>query len=368
MKLRVLVSAVVLSQPMGGVRRHNAHLLPLAASLLLERGGSLAVLEGREKIAFALPDSVERIASSVPAHPVLVRATLEGRALRAALDAAREAKHPFDLVHTGHLPVPRALKTPYSVTIHDLRALELEHTPMSRRLIARKLIGNAVDGAAAVITVSEQVREQVLARFPRNAGKIHVVPNAADHFEPLPRRLLDDAPLLHVGHVERRKNLELLLRAIALDPGLPRLRLAGESKLGEEQRLRDLAAELGVADRVEFIGGFEDGLLAELYASAAAVVIPSQLEGFGIPVLEAQRARVPVAISRAGALLEIAGPDTPSFAPDDPAECAHAIRAALATPARELDAAALRSQRFTWKDSAARLVAAWETAVQQAAP
>ena len=364
MKLRVLVSAVVLSQPMGGVRRHNAEVLPRAAKLLEARGGALALLEGRERIAFEMPANVERIASSVPAHPVLVRATLEGRALRGALETARANGCAFDLVHTAHLPVPRALKTPYSVTIHDLRALELEHTPMSRRLIARKVIGNAVEAAAAVITVSEHVREQLLARFRLDPRKCHVVPNAADHFSPLPRALCDDAALLHIGHVERRKNLEVLLRALALDPSLPRLRLAGQSKQGEEQRLRDLACELGIAERVEFLGGFDDALLAELYADAACVVLPSHLEGFGIPVLEAQRARVPLAISRAGALAEIAGPLCPSFSPDDPADCARAIRAALAWSAKQLDAAALQSERYTWDESAARMVACWEAALE----
>ena len=139
--VRVLLSAVVLAQPMGGVRRHSAELLPRAARLLRDSGGALAVLEGREKIPFDLPDFVERIPSSVPAHPVIARATLEGRALRRALEAAANVGARFDLVHTGHLPVPRHLKTPHCVTIHDLRALELEHTPLSRRLIARKVIG-----------------------------------------------------------------------------------------------------------------------------------------------------------------------------------------------------------------------------------
>ncbi len=367
MSLRVLVSGVVLSQPMGGVRRHSAQLLPRAAKLLADGGGALALLEGREKIAFELPAGVERIASSVPSHPLLVRATLEGRALRHALEVARENGREFDLVHTGHLPVPRGLKIPYSITIHDLRALELEHTPMSRRLIARKVIGNAVEGAAAVITVSEHVREQLLGRFRLNAARVHVVPNAADHFVPKPRTLRADAPLLHIGHVERRKNLEVLLRALALDPSLPRLCLAGESKLDEAQRLQDVALKIGVAARVEFLGAFDDSRLAELYAEAACVVLPSHLEGFGIPVLEAQRARVPLAISRAGALAEIAGGATPSFDPDDPADCARAIRAALACSAAELDAAARRSERFTWDESAARLIAAWQAALGKSA-
>ena len=289
--VRVLLSAVVLAQPMGGVRRHSAELLPRVARLLREKGGALAVLEGREKIPFELPDFVERIPSSVPAHPVIARATLEGRALRRALEAATSAGARFDLVHTGHLPVPRHLKTPHCVTIHDLRALELEHTPLSRRLIARKVIGAAVEAAAMVITVSQHVREQLLARFRLHPDRVRVVPNAADHFIALPRAVGANAALLHVGHVERRKNLDVVVRALALDPTLPRLCLAGDAKHGEDERLRELARELGVLARVEFIGPFADERLAELLANAACMVLPSRLEGFGIPALEACRGR-----------------------------------------------------------------------------
>ena len=101
---RVLVSGVVLSLPMSGVIRHNRELLPRVARLLEEGGGRLAVLDGADPVPFALPESVERFPSGVPAEPALARAAVEGRALRRAL-----AQGSFDLVHTGHLPAPRAL-------------------------------------------------------------------------------------------------------------------------------------------------------------------------------------------------------------------------------------------------------------------
>jgi len=364
MSVRVLLSAVVLAQPMGGVRRHNAQLLPRAAALLESQGGSLAILEGSSRAPFELPASVMRLSSSVPAHPVLARATLEGRALRRALEQEREAGRPFDLVHTAHLPVPRGLPLAYSLTIHDLRALELAHTPMSRRLFARKIIGMAVERAACVIAVSEHVRAQLLERFQLDPARLCVVPNAGDHFSPLPRQPREGARILHVGHLERRKNLELLLRTLALDPSLPALLLAGESKQGEAERLRELATELGVEGRIEFLGGFEETRLAQLYAESACVVLPSHLEGFGIAALEAQRAGVPLAVSRTPALLEVAGPRAPNFAPDDPAECARAIHAALGRGQAELEADAAAAARFSWQSSAELLVQAWTRAAR----
>ena len=96
---RVLVSGVVLSQPMGGVRRHNAELLARVANAFGDEGGALDVLAPREGLAFDLPTSVRVIPSEVPSGPPWRRALRESRALDAALaDAAREGC-PYDLVH-----------------------------------------------------------------------------------------------------------------------------------------------------------------------------------------------------------------------------------------------------------------------------
>lgn len=350
---RVLVSGVVLDQPMGGVRRHNAELLPRLARLLESDGGGLAVLAPKTGIALELPESVERIPSEVRSRPTLVRAVQESRALGKVLGRRAAEGRPFDLVHTGHLPAPRHLPLPYTLTVHDLRSLDLPHTPFSRRLMAKGVIGRGLQGAARVFAVSEATAARLREGWPSVADRISLVPNAADHFEPLARRAGPDAPLLHLGHLEPRKNLSLLLRALAADPGLPDLLLAGEAKGDEQQSLRALAGELGVAGRVRFHGPFDEGTLPELLASCAAVVLPSKLEGFGIVALEAQRARAPLAVSSAGALPEVAGPRVPTFDPDDPQACARAARSALELDAATLDACAQDADRFHWDDAAA---------------
>jgi glycosyltransferase involved in cell wall biosynthesis len=179
---------------------------------------------------------------------------------------------------------------------------------------------------------------------------VRVVPNAGDHLVPLPRT--GRGGLLYVGHIEPRKNLDVVLRALALDRELPELLLAGAERGREGERLRSLARELNVQDRVRFLGEQDDAALARLYAKAQAVVLPSRRESFGIPILEAQLARAPLAISDLPALAEIAGPDVPRFAPLDPASCVQALRAALATPKQALADHARRAARFTWERSA----------------
>ena len=359
---RVLVSGVVLSQPQGGVRRHNQELLPRVAKLLAQQGGSMALMQGKAGLPFELPGEIELLTSKVPARPAIVRATLEGRWLRKHIDKAQASGNPFSILHTAHLPVPRNLRIPYTLTLHDLRSLAGQQTPMSRRLVGRKLIGEAVKNARAVITVSQAVRSQLLDQFALAPERVHVVPNAADHFTPLPRGAAADAPILYVGHLEPRKNLSLLLHALAADPTLPDLVLAGAAKNEEDRRLLDEAAALGIGSRVSLPGAFDDADLPHLYAGAACCVFPAHVEGFCIPVLEAQRAGVPLAVARTEALQETAGADVPTFATDDPGECARSIRAALGTSGQELERAAQRAAAYRWEDSARRWLTVWEGA------
>ena len=358
---RVLLSGVVLGQPMGGVRRHAMELLPRAGRLLAQQGGSLTVLEGTEPLAFDLPVEVTVVRCDVPSRPPLVRAVSEGSAW-----AAEAARARYDLVHTAHLPVPPKTPLPYALLLHDLRALSGEMAPFARRLVARAVIGRAVRGAALVLTVSETVRAELIARFHLDPEGVVVVPNAADHFAPIARRVEPDAPLVCLGHLEPRKNLELVLRALAHDPTLPRLELHGAAKHGEGERLAALARELGVENRVTFAGPFDETRLPELLARAACVVVPSLIEGFGIVALEAQLASAPLAVADAGALRETAGHETPFFAPDDPSACAASIRAALNAAPTALEAARARAAGFTWDRSAQRLVAAWRLAAARA--
>ncbi len=363
---RVLVSGVVLGQPAGGVRRHNAELLPRLARRLDERGGGLAVLEGRDRIAFDLPVCVERIASEVPSGPPIARAAAEGFALRSALDAARRAGRPFDVVHTAHFPVPRSIPVPFTLTIHDLRALVLPETSTARRLLAGPLMGGAARRAARVFTVSRASARDIRAHL--RVTDACVIGNGGDHFVPLPREpragsalprgsragsalprgSRAGAPLVHLGHLEPRKNVDVLLAALALDPGLPDLELWGAPKPDEIARLTRIATRLGIAARVHFRGAYAEEALPRILATCAAAVLPSKLEGFGIGVLEAHRARAPLAIADAGALPEIAAPDTPRFPPDDARACVAAIRNALELDDADLDRAAAHAALFTW--------------------
>jgi len=361
--LRILVSGVVLDQPMGGVQRHNAELLPRAAALLSASGGELLVMEGRVPIGFELPPEIRLLKSDVPSSPAAIRASFEGRALRRLLAEEAQAGRPIDLVHLGHLPAPRSLPVPHTHTIHDLRALSGEHTPMSRRLVSRHIVGAAVSGAVRLVTVSELVKEQLVTEFNVDREKVRVIHNGCDHLPLLPREVHENAPLLCVGHLEPRKNIGLLIETLAIDEGLGDLVLVGAPKGREQELLEALALTRGVADRVRFAGVIADAELAQLYAECAACVFPSKLEGFGIGVAEAMRAGAPVAIARGTAMDEVAAGCCEEFSAEDPAECVNAVRRAIALESEQLNAARERATAFCWDRSAEELVEVWHEAV-----
>lgn len=351
---RVLVLGTVLDQPMGGVRRHNVELLPRAARLLAARGGGLALLAGRGGLPFELPD-VEILQGDAPSRPLAVRAALESRALRRALDAAAERGAPFQLVHTAHLPTPTACPVPLTLAVHDLRGLSPQVSRLPKRLAARTALGRARRDCRLLLAVSQAVADELCARLGLPPERVAVVGNGGDHFHPLPRAAGAQAPIRAIGHVEPRKNLGVLLRALAADPSLPDLEVHGAAKEGEDTRLQELARALGVERRVRWCGPFAEQDLPRLHAGAAAVCTPSLVEGFGIVALEAQLAGAPLAVADIPALRETA-PRAPAFDPHDPAACAAALRAALAAAPRDLQAAAEAARGRTWDACAARLV------------
>lgn len=354
---RFLVSGVVLGQPLGGVHRHNAQLLPRVAELLREQGASLTILEGETPIEFELPDFVERIACEVPAGPPLTRALAEGPAVRRALEQARRSGAPYTAFHSAHFPVPRGLAVPTTVTLHDLRRLARPN-PISR-VTARFTLKRALQAAKLVFCVTEAVQRELANELDIREQKIRVLENAGDHWHPAPRAAKPSGGLLSVGHMEPRKNLELLLRALARDPELPPLTLAGAPKDDEEERLRHLAGELALGDRVRFEVAVDDERLRELYANAECAVLPSRIEGFGIGVLEAQRSSVPLAISDIPAHREVAGQGVPHFEPDDVDQCVRGIRSALETSDAQLAVQRANAERYSWQRTAETWVAAW---------
>jgi len=136
------------------------------------------------------------------------------------------------------------------------------------------------------------------------------------------------------------KNHEIILRALHILKNSHGSRtdvyFTG-SATARRSTLEQLARELGISDQVHFLGFLSPGELQAVFSSATAMVFPSKFEGFGLPILEAFHARVPVICSNATTLPEVGGDAVLYFDPDDPAELALLMKRILITPELRAD-------------------------------
>lgn len=176
--------------------------------------------------------------------------------------------------------------------------------------------------------------------------------------------------LLFVGRLQPWKGVETALRALALLPGAT-LAIAGDGE--DRPRLEALAAELGLAARVRFLGSLERGALPQLYSSADLLLATSHAsETFGIGPVEAQACGLPVVASRFGGFPEVVdeGRTGLLFAPRDHAGLAEAARAILEHPGRRAAMAAAApawAAQFTWPAVADRIEAVYRTVLEAGA-
>lgn len=346
MSLHVGVSGWLLGGPSGANRRLLGLLQAIAPQLQPDE--RITVLHRTD---YTPPWHAPGIAwRPVPirAGPSWRRVVGERRHLPRLVDALA-----LDVLDHGFLPAPK-VGCALCLLVHDVRDADGEGR--RPRWLGRWLLRRAARRATAIVVPSRftatRLRAHVACPPP-----IHVIGNPAV----LPRGTPppDAGYLLHVGHLEPRKNLALLLRALALLPEArrPQLRLVG-ADAGSGLQLRRLAAGLEVEAHVEFLGTVRDEALPDLYAGASAVLLPSRYEGFGLCALEGLAAGRPVLVAATSALVEF--PGTVQLPIDDPVAWSQAI-AATTTPTAAVGlptAATLAAQQLSvWRQVGANITA-----------
>lgn len=219
----------------------------------------------------------------------------------------------------------------------------------------RLLLWTSAHRSRTLIAVSEATRADLEYFYKFAAGRIQVIPHGVDPaFFALDRSKIEPY-ILCVSTLHPHKNLDRLIRAYAQRKRDYKLILAGMRGFHAPQ-LETLIAELDVAKSVELTGWIPRPDLLRLYQHARAFIYPSMFEGFGMPVLEAMAARIPVACADIPPLREVAGDAALYFDPQDE----NAIAAALdrVTFNDSLVAAgAARARNFTWESAAERTLA-----------
>ncbi len=254
-----------------------------------------------------------------------------------------------DLFHGLNQRLPQARLRHAVATFHDLFVLTGDYsTPEFRERFAAQA-RHAAAKAEAIITVSEFTARQVVELLGVERSRVHVV-----HHGITPRSAtgaVRESVILHVGAIQRRKNLVRLVDAFEqVDPSW-RLVLAGSAGYGADEIMERIEKSAARA-RIVLPGYVSSAELGQWYARATIFAFPSLDEGFGMPVLEAMAAGVPVLTSNRSALPEVAGNAALLIDPHDGEALAQGLRNLTESSNLRYDLVQrgfARVQKFSWK-------------------
>ncbi len=249
--------------------------------------------------------------------------------------------------------VPFAWSGKVLTVVHDLAFERFPSAYSAReRTLLRATTRWAVRRCPVLIAVSEATKADLVERYAVAPERVRVVPNGGGEpprSAPAPAPPASDPYVLQVGRIEARKNQVAALAAVERLSAMT-LVVAGP------ERDAELTAALRASPRCRIAGRVDAATLEQLYAGAAAVVVPSLYEGFGLPVLEAMARGKPVVVARNSSLPEVAG-DAAVYVddPGDAAAFAAAIRTAIGDPTLPSRGRA-RAAQFTWDRCAAMVL------------
>lgn len=291
----------------------------------------------------------------------------------------RQARHDgLTLMHSMAFVTPRLAPCPVVVTIFDLSFIYLpESFPAAQRRYLMAEAAHSGRHAARIITISESGRADVHRIYGVPLERIDVVtPGVGDIYRQLPaaevtafrqRRGLPNTFLLHVGTLQPRKNIPVLLEALALlgRPAVPLVLVGGKGWFYET--IFERVAALGLSDRVHFAGYVDDDELPLWYNAAAALIFPSLYEGFGMPIVEALACGTPVIAAGTSSLPEAGGDVALYFDPHDPVELVAQLAAVLDDPGvsrRAQQAGPAHAARFSWSRAGQETAAVYRRAAE----
>jgi len=272
----------------------------------------------------------------------------------------------MDVYHSPYYLMPYRPGVPTVLTMYDLIPRLLPELASGRtRVFFHLAVRLALRASSHVIAISESTRRDLLRLYRLKPDNVTAIPLAAEEsFRPvereecetLRRRLgLPEFFGVYVGINKRHKNLVRLIEAWQQTGDARSLIIAGpwDPRYPEARRA---VVELGLEDRVRFLGPVDSGDLPALYSLADFCVQPSLAEGFGLTVLEAMACGTPVACSDRSGLVEVAGSAALTFDPGQTEDIARALRVFLQDGEQRREYARhgrARAAEFSWRAAAA---------------
>ena len=317
-------------------------------------------------------------------HPNLVAKPFEMRGHRfrlwEQLALPRKAqKQSVDILHCTATTMPWWQPVPTVVTIHDTLMWGGDECDAPRWYLNR-LIPSAYSKSAAIITISECSRNDILSAWPKLESKIHVIPHGVDgiylksHANPLPAPLLDMGVrppyFLYVGGAVKRKRLDWAIKVFqAIQADVDTQLVVCGLDTANQQSLPARVPE-HCRHRVIATGFILEELMPALFSNCVALLYPTLYEGFGLPALEAQAVGTPAIFSKVGSLQELCGPGaiTPPSedlnAWVDACEKCLKMRRVQTKPNKESQAWA---RQFSWSESCKRHIAVYSQVAERSA-
>lgn len=260
---------------------------------------------------------------------------------------------PCRLFHALNQRMPQRKPIRSVVTFHDLFVLTASYSTPEFRARFASQAREAAARADLIICVSQFTADQVHDLLKVDRGRLRVVWHGVHPVEqPVPADR--ENVVLHVGAIQKRKNIVRLLEAFEQLSSDWRLVLAGAAGYGSEELLARIESS-PARSRIQLPGYVDEQSLAHLYRTAAMLAFPSLDEGFGIPILEAMAHGLPVITSNRSALREVGQGAALLVDPESPQEIGEAMRRIASDPAlrRDLVEKGLQhAAKHTWRAAA----------------
>jgi glycosyltransferase involved in cell wall biosynthesis len=275
-----------------------------------------------------------------------------------------------DVFHGLNQRLPRCKLRRAVTTFHDLFVMTGDYSTPEFRQRFTELARDAARRSDHIIAVSAFTASQIIELLGVPREKISVIHHGVEPLPEFPEQELDafrrdngvSKPfLLHIGAIQKRKNIARLIEAFERLPADFSLLLAGSAGYGSEEILQQVERS-SARGRIHRIGYVDQGTLARLYRAATALAFPSLDEGFGLPVLEAMGAGLPVVTSDRSATAEIAGEAAVLVDPYDVESIHHGLQRVLTDQSLrdELRGKGLsRASGFRWESAADQTLAVY---------